>query len=58
MTAGIGLFGTFTAYLASFFLSPREDSDREAEVADELRRIRERLDRLEGAERTEASGEG
>lgn len=47
MTAGIGLFGTFTAYLASFFLAPRQADASETEIAAELRRMRERLDRLE-----------
>lgn len=48
MTAGVGLFGTFTAYVANFFLaeSKKEDS-KESEVACELRLLRQRIDTLE-----------
>lgn len=49
MTAGVGLFGTFTAYVASFFLQQEEEAEqkREEAILAELRAIRERLDRLE-----------
>jgi len=49
MTAGIGLFGTFTAYVASFFLQQEneEEEKREEEILKELRKIHSRLDQLE-----------
>ncbi|MBN2382207.1 potassium channel family protein [bacterium] len=50
MTAGVGLFGTFTAYVASFFFQQEEEEEekREEEILSELKAIRQRLDRLEG----------
>jgi len=42
MLAGVGLFGTFTGFLASWFLSPQEE-----EQEDELELIRDRLARIE-----------
>ncbi len=50
MTAGVGLFGTFTAYIASFFLQQEEEEEekREEQILSELKAIRERLDRIEG----------
>lgn len=50
MTAGVGLFGTFTAYIASFFLqqSQKKEEDQSALLLVELRAIKQRLDRLEG----------
>jgi voltage-gated potassium channel len=58
MTAGIGLFGTFTAYIASFFFHQEEEAEekREESILSELKAIRERLDRLEG--NTEQSSRG
>lgn len=48
MTAGVGLFGTFTAYVASFFLQQEvEEEKREEEILKELRKIQTRLDQLE-----------
>ena len=49
MMAGVGLFGTFTAYVASFFLQQSELEERTREIAilQELRVIRVRLERLE-----------
>lgn len=46
MTAGIGLFGTFTAYVASIFMEPEEPS-REPEIIALLQDISRRLDALE-----------
>ena len=46
MVAGIGLFGTFTAYVASFFIKP-DDDKKEDEILAEVRAIRNRLDLLE-----------
>lgn len=50
MTAGVGLFGTFTAYVASFFLQQGEEEEekREESILSEIKAIRQRLDRLEG----------
>ena len=48
MTAGVGFFGTLTAYIASVFLTPgktRETS--ETELAKELRLLRERIEGVE-----------
>lgn len=54
MTAGVGLFGTFTAYVASFFLHHEEEEEQkkqednqEEEILLELKAIRERLERIE-----------
>lgn len=48
MTAGVGLFGTFTAYVASYFLdADRENKHNELrELVEEVRLLRARLDRL------------
>ena len=43
--AGVGLFGTFTAYVASFFIQYEEGED--TEVVEELKAIRKQLDLLE-----------
>ncbi len=48
MTAGIGLFGAFSAALAAWFLVP-EDEATDAEIAglrDEVRQLREAVERL------------
>ena len=49
MFTGIGLFGTFTAYVASAFLAPGEaDQDRElAEIRQEMARLREILEKTQ-----------
>ena len=48
MTAGVGFFGTLTAYIASVFLNPGKTKDTsESELAKELRLIRERIESLE-----------
>ena len=48
MTAGVGFFGTLTAYIASMFLNPGKASGpSETELAKELRLIRERIESLE-----------
>ena len=49
MTAGVGLFCTFTAYVASLFLQEEEKGQekREDQILAELKSIRERLDRIE-----------
>lgn len=46
MVAGIGLFGTFTAYVASFFIKP-DDDKKEDEILAEVRAVKQRLDLLE-----------
>ena len=43
MIAGVGLFGTFTGFVASWFLAPGEE-----EQEDELESIRQRLVAIEG----------
>jgi len=57
MTAGVGLFGTFTAFVASFFFQQdeKEEQSREEDILAELKAIRERLDQLE--ETAEAGSE-
>jgi voltage-gated potassium channel len=48
MTAGVGFFGTLTAYIASVFLNPGKTSGTsETELVKELRLIRERIENLE-----------
>jgi voltage-gated potassium channel len=49
MIAGVGLFGTFTAFVASLFITPeqRQVETREDRILAELREIRQRLDGLE-----------
>ena len=44
MVAGIGLFGTFTAFVASFFLQPQEPQN---EIISELKIIKDKLEQLE-----------
>jgi voltage-gated potassium channel len=44
MLTGIGLFGTFTAYVASAFLSTNDDNEI-AEIRDEVRKLRELIER-------------
>jgi voltage-gated potassium channel len=53
MVAGIGLFGTFTAYVASLFNQDEEEEQekREDKILAELKAIRERLDRMESAKK-------
>ncbi len=46
MTAGVGLFGTFTAYIASFFLNQGEEKFSEELVSD-IKNISKRLEELE-----------
>ena len=44
MTAGVGLFGTFSGYVASWFLSPQREQQSEiAELRDEIRTLRDSL---------------
>jgi voltage-gated potassium channel len=49
MTAGVGLFGTATAYVATFFLEPeqKEEDKREERILVEVKAIREKLDSIE-----------
>lgn len=48
MTAGVGFFGTLTAYIASVFLNTGKTSETsETEVAKELRLLRERMESVE-----------
>lgn len=46
MVAGIGLFGTFTAYIASFFIQT-DDDKKEDEILLEMKAIKQRLDLFE-----------
>ena len=48
MGAGIGLFGTFTAYVASLVLPGKDDGTTIEEVLAEVRRLHERITELEG----------
>ena len=48
MIAGVGFFGTLTAYIASVFLGgDKKKNEAEPELAKELRLLRERLESLE-----------
>lgn len=49
MTAGVGLFGTATAYVATFFLEPeqKEEDEREKKILSEVRALRDKLDAIE-----------
>jgi len=48
MTAGVGFFGTLTAYIASVFLNrDKTGGPTEADLAKELRLMRERIESLE-----------
>ena len=49
MTTGVGLFGTFTAYVASFFFqsAPTAQPGREDEILSELRTLREKIEKME-----------
>jgi len=60
MTAGVGLFGTFTGFVASLFMSPqqaaiKEEEDKieaeEARIEDKLRKIEMLLAESETLER-------
>jgi voltage-gated potassium channel len=58
MTAGVGLFGTFTAYVASFFMEAEQQKE-EAEIQQliaEVRRLSEKIDLLEGRLPKDGSG--
>jgi voltage-gated potassium channel len=49
MTTGVGLFGTFTAYVASFFFqsAPTAQPGGEDEILSELRTLREKIEKME-----------
>ena len=49
MTAGVGLFGTFTAFVAAFFLQSGEEKEkkRDEEVLAQLNAVSQKLERLE-----------
>jgi len=49
MTAGVGLFGTFTAFVASFFMEvqQKKEEDEIHKLIEEVRLLRERIESLE-----------
>jgi voltage-gated potassium channel len=49
MTAGVALFGTFTASIASFFFEPdnEEDEARDVEILSEIKKLSEKIDKLD-----------
>ena len=49
MIAGVGLFGTFAAFVASLFITPeqRQVETQEDRILAELHEIRQRLDKLD-----------
>lgn len=49
MITGIGLFGTFTAYVASFFLQPNEEEEEEREntILKKLNDVEVKLEAIE-----------
>lgn len=46
MTAGVGLFGTFTAYISSYFLQLSEVEEEISEIEDESQLMQKKLDTL------------
>ena len=50
MTAGVGLFGTFTAYVASYFLDAEREKEQSEiqQLIDEVRLLRTRLELVTG----------
>jgi voltage-gated potassium channel len=56
MTAGVGLFGTFTAYVATFFLEA-EQKKEEGEIQQLIREVRLLRSKLEAIERGHNQGE-
>ena len=46
MLGGIGLFGTFTGYLATWFMEPREHTEKSPNVAAELAALRGEVQQL------------
>ena len=61
MTAGVGLFGTLSGYLAQTFLSPskaKEEKDAPAEPADPKQRLAEIMRMLEAQEQATAELKG
>jgi voltage-gated potassium channel len=51
MVSGVGLFGTFTGYIASFFLEAEHEKEESEirELIKEVRALREKVEDLEGA---------
>ena len=49
MVAGVGLFGTFTGFVASLFAEPKQDQEAAglSELTAEVRHLHERLERIE-----------
>ena len=49
MTTGVGLFGTFTAYIASFFFqsAQTEQTGREDAILSELRTLKDKIEKIE-----------
>ncbi|MEI6972950.1 MAG: ion transporter [bacterium] len=49
MVTGVGLFGTFTAYVASFFVKAgqKQEEAREKQTLVELKEVRQQLERIE-----------
>ena len=51
MCAGVGLFGTLSGLVASFFLGKPEAKSEMQEVSERLKRIEERLAKIQDSER-------
>ncbi|MCK8492820.1 MULTISPECIES: potassium channel family protein [Spirosoma] len=49
MIAGVGLFGTFTGYVANFFVEEEQDKDKDDlhALVDEIRQLRQKIEALE-----------
>lgn len=54
MIIGIGLFGTFTGYLANWFEAPEEleDKGRDEEILSEIRALRQEVAEMKDREQT------
>jgi voltage-gated potassium channel len=57
MTAGVGLFGTLSGIVASWFLAPQKGDEQEqvAELRVAVTELREAVDRLRRAQETSLS---
>lgn len=47
ITAGVGLFGTFTGFVANFFVEPQQEESEIRQLMDEVRQLRAKIEELE-----------
>lgn len=58
MTTGVGLFGTLTAFLASVFVAPKDQTDDMEKIQTELRQLRQVVDSWDASLRLMNAREG